>query len=559
MLIADEALPDLPVRAVLPQVLAALATPARRCWSRRPAPARPRSCRWPWPARRRPGRGRRAAPGRRPGRRPADGRAARRAGRPAGRLHRARRPPGVPGHRVEVVTTGVLVRRLQRDPELAGTAVVILDECHERHLDSDLALAFLVEVRAALRPDLRLLATSATADADRLAAVLGARARWSTADGPAVPGRGALVARRRARSPRRSGCGSTPGCSTTWPPPSGGRWPTGDGDVLVFLPGAGEIDAVAGRLRGVGADVVAAARPPVRRRPGRRAAPGPRRRVVLATAVAESSLTVPGVRAVVDAGLSRVPRMDHARGLGALVTVPVSPGAAAQRAGRAGREAPGRVYRCWSAGPARPAAGPARAGDRRRRPDRLRAGPGAVGPPRRRRPGPARPAAGRRAADRAGHAARPRRGRRGRPGHRARPRPGRRRPASAAGPRPARRRRRWWARAGPPRSSRCSPRTGRPATTWSPPGGGPAATDDPAWRAEVRRLTAAVDRAPATGPPRLDRGRPRTADGRDAGDAGRRTAGGGSACRTIWRPGWSSGWRTRSGWPGRASPAAGRT
>ena len=77
--------------------------------------------------------------------------------------------------------------------------------------------------------------------------------------------------------------------------------------------------------------------------------PAARRRVVLATAVAESSLTVPGVRAVVDAGLSRVPRMDHARGLGALVTVPVSRAAAEQRAGRAGREAPGRVYRCWSA------------------------------------------------------------------------------------------------------------------------------------------------------------------------------------------------------------------
>ena len=75
---------------------------------------------------------------------------------------------------VEVVTTGVLVRRLQRDPELAGTAVVMLDECHERHLDTDLALAFLVEVRAALRPDLRLLATSATAESDRLAEVLGA-------------------------------------------------------------------------------------------------------------------------------------------------------------------------------------------------------------------------------------------------------------------------------------------------------------------------------------------------------------------------------------------------
>jgi ATP-dependent helicase HrpB len=248
---------------------------------------------------------------------------------------------------VEVVTTGVLVRRLQRDPELAGTAAVILDECHERHLDSDLALAFLVEVRAELRPGLRLLATSATADARRLAEVLGevptvaaeARlfpvdVRWSPPAGPIAPPLGLRVDPRLldhvAATTRRA-------------------LADGDGDVLVFLPGAREIDTVAGRLAGVDAEVLALHG----RQPGsiQDAAlrPGPRRRVVLATAVAESSLTVPGVRAVVDAGLSRVPRMDHARGLGALVTVPVSRAAAVQRAGRAGREAPGRVYRCWSA------------------------------------------------------------------------------------------------------------------------------------------------------------------------------------------------------------------
>jgi ATP-dependent helicase HrpB len=259
---------------------------------------------------------------------------------------------------VEVVTTGVLVRRLQRDPELAGTAVVILDECHERHLDSDLALAFLIEVRAALRPDLKVLATSATADSERLAELLGgsgpapvvtAYARsypvdvvWSPPPAPVAPPHGLRVDPRLldhvAATVRRA---------------------LDDGDVLAFLPGAGEIGAVAGRLRGIGADVV----PLHGRQSGatQDAAlrPGPRRRVVLATAVAESSLTVPGVRAVVDAGLSRVPRMDHARGLGALVTVPVSRAAAEQRAGRAGREAPGRAYRCWSAAqherlPARP-------------------------------------------------------------------------------------------------------------------------------------------------------------------------------------------------------------
>jgi ATP-dependent helicase HrpB len=245
---------------------------------------------------------------------------------------------------VEVVTTGVLVRRLQRDPELAGTATVIIDECHERHLDTDLALAFLVEARAALRPDLHLVATSATADARRLAEVLGGaptvtaearlfpvEVRWSPPAGPVAPPHGLRVDPRLldhvAATTRRA-------------------LAEGDGDVLVFLPGAREIDAVAGRLPGAEVIALHGRQPASTQDAALR--PGPRRRVVLATAVAESSLTVPGVRSVVDAGLSRVPRMDHARGLGALVTVPVSRAAAEQRAGRAGREAPGRVYRCWS-------------------------------------------------------------------------------------------------------------------------------------------------------------------------------------------------------------------
>ncbi|WP_328478603.1 ATP-dependent helicase HrpB [Actinoplanes sp. NBC_00393] len=247
---------------------------------------------------------------------------------------------------VEVVTTGLLVRRLQSDPELAGTTTVVLDECHERHLDSDLALAFLVEVRAALRPELRLLATSATADSDRLAAVLGgapvltAHARthpveviWAPPSGPIAPPLGLRVDPRLldhvAATTRRA-------------------LAEDDGDVLVFLPGAREIDTVARRLGGVDAEVLTLHGRQSGATQDAALRAGPRRRVVLATAVAESSLTVPGVRAVVDAGLSRVPRMDHARGLGALATVPVSRSSAEQRAGRAGREAPGRVYRCWS-------------------------------------------------------------------------------------------------------------------------------------------------------------------------------------------------------------------
>ena len=243
--------------------------------------------------------------------------------------------------RIEVVTSGLLLRRLMADPELDGVHTVLLDECHERHLDADLLLALLLDARAGLRPDLRLLATSATVATDRLAEMLG----------------GAAVVRVEART--------FPVATTYLPPARGERIETcvaravrravqdGDGDVLAFLPGVPEIRRTAGLLADVGpADV------DVVQLHGRLPAaeqdlaltPGPRRRVVLATAVAESSLTVPGVRAVVDAGLARTPRTDHRRGLAGLVTVRVSAAVAEQRAGRAGREAPGRVYRCWPEG-----------------------------------------------------------------------------------------------------------------------------------------------------------------------------------------------------------------
>ncbi|MFF7605203.1 ATP-dependent helicase HrpB [Streptomyces parvulus] len=249
--------------------------------------------------------------------------------------------------RVEVVTTGVLLQRLQRDQELTGVDVVVLDECHERHLDADTTAAFLWDVRQALRPELRLVAASATTDAEGWAGLLGGapvvEARgvshpvevvWSPPARPVRPPHGmrvdpALLAHvasvvRRALAER-------------------------DGDVLCFLPGVGEISRVAGQLGGLGdVDVLQVH--------GRASAavqdavlvPGARRRVVLATSVAESSLTVPGVRVVVDAGLAREPRVDHARGLSALTTVRASRAAARQRAGRAGREAPGVVYRCWT-------------------------------------------------------------------------------------------------------------------------------------------------------------------------------------------------------------------
>ncbi|MBB4905577.1 ATP-dependent helicase HrpB [Actinophytocola algeriensis] len=237
--------------------------------------------------------------------------------------------------RIEVVTTGLLVRRLQHDPALDGVDTVLLDEIHERHLDADLLLTLLLDARAGLRPDLRLLATSATVATDRIATLLG--------DGTPV-----IEAHVR-----------TYPVTTTYTPPARRErieqlvartvhtaLSEQDGDVLVFLPGAAEINRVTGLLSGV-RTVPLHGRLPAAKQDAA-LTPGTARRVVLATAVAESSLTVPGVRAVVDSGLARVPRMDHRRGLAGLVTTRVSVSVAEQRAGRAGREAPGRVYRCWA-------------------------------------------------------------------------------------------------------------------------------------------------------------------------------------------------------------------
>ena len=212
-----------------------------------------------------------------------------------------------PRTRVEVVTTGLLVQRLQHDPELAGIDAVLLDECHERHLDSDLALAFAVEVRAALRPDLLLLAMSATVEADRLAALLGggaARPRWSPPSRRCT--RSTVPGRRRPPGRPPHGLRVDPRLLDHVAGTVRRAVDERDGDLLVFLPGAARSPAVTGRLaelRGV-ADVV----PLHGRQAGRdqdaALRPAGRRRVVLATAVAESSLTVPGVRVVVDAGLS---------------------------------------------------------------------------------------------------------------------------------------------------------------------------------------------------------------------------------------------------------------
>ncbi|MBT2450131.1 ATP-dependent helicase HrpB [Streptomyces sp. ISL-43] len=257
-----------------------------------------------------------------------------------------------PGTVVEVVTTGVLLQRLQRDQELSGTDLVILDECHERHLDADTVAAFLLDVRENLRPELRLVAASATTDA----------AGWARVLGRGSPGGAAPVV---------EAAGVSYPVETVWAPPARPvRPPHGmrvdpaqlthvasvvrralaerSGDVLCFLPGVGEIARVAGQLGAAGAEVLQIhGRAPAAVQDAA-LSPSPHRRVILSTAVAESSLTVPGVRIVVDSGLAREPRVDHARGLGALATVRASRAAGRQRAGRAGREAPGTVYRCWA-------------------------------------------------------------------------------------------------------------------------------------------------------------------------------------------------------------------
>lgn len=250
--------------------------------------------------------------------------------------------------RVEVVTTGLLLRRLQHDPELVGVGAVVLDEVHERHLDADLTLALLVDVRAHLREDLSLVAMSATVEAERTAALLG--------DSPVIHVPGALHPVEVVWCPLPAGArrtderGITPAFHDHVAATVRRALAGHQGDVLVFVPGVAEVEATVRRLAGVDAAVLALHGRLSGAEQDRAFSEGPRRRVIVSTAVAESSLTVPGVRVVVDAGFSREPRTDHRRGLASLVTVAVSRAAAEQRAGRAGRLGPGAVLRCWSEG-----------------------------------------------------------------------------------------------------------------------------------------------------------------------------------------------------------------
>mgnify|MGYP000513027729 CR=1 FL=1 len=245
--------------------------------------------------------------------------------------------------RIEVVTEGILTRRLQNDPELAGVGAVIFDEFHERSLNADLGLALCLEVAGALRDDLILVAMSATLDAEPVAALMDAP--MVTSQGRSYPVETRWLERSlgpKARIPEATVDLVTQAVAET------------EGGVLVFLPGEGEIRRVEGLLSGrlpsdcqirplFGAMEFAAQRAAIQP-----AATG--RKVVLATSIAETSLTIQDIRVVVDAGRARRSRFDPSSGMSQLVTERVTRAEATQRAGRAGRVAEGICYRLWTKG-----------------------------------------------------------------------------------------------------------------------------------------------------------------------------------------------------------------
>ncbi|CUX83994.1 MAG: ATP-dependent helicase HrpB [Roseibaca calidilacus] len=243
--------------------------------------------------------------------------------------------------RIEVVTEGILTRMLQSDPELTGVGAVIFDEFHERSLNADLGLALTYEVRSALRPDLVLLVMSATLDADPVAALLD-DAPILTAQGRAFPVETRWLDRPRRKEERFENAAAAlvlDAAAQT------------EGAILVFLPGEGEIRRVASLLEGrvpggairplYGALPMAAQRAAI-------APDATARKIVLATSIAETSLTIEDVRVVVDCGLARRARFDPGTGMSRLVTERVTRAEATQRAGRAGRVAEGVCFRMWA-------------------------------------------------------------------------------------------------------------------------------------------------------------------------------------------------------------------
>lgn len=267
------------------------------------------------------------------------------AGEPVGRTigYRTRMDSRVSAAtRIDVVTEGIFTRMLVADPELPGVAAVLFDEVHERSLDSDLALALVLEAREALRPDLRLLLMSATLDGAGYDTIISDLVHIES-QGRMFPveqrhiGRNAEVRIEDAMAAAvRTALAEEPG------------------SVLAFLPGAAEIERTAEHLAerlppDVDLHRLYGAREGTDQRAAIAAAPAGRRKVVLATSIAETSITIDGVRVVIDSGLARRPRYDRSVGLTRLVTERASQAAVTQRAGRAGRTAPGVAIRLWEA------------------------------------------------------------------------------------------------------------------------------------------------------------------------------------------------------------------
>ncbi|WP_369025518.1 ATP-dependent helicase HrpB [Qipengyuania sp. RANM35] len=245
--------------------------------------------------------------------------------------------------RILVVTEAIFVNTILADPELEGVSAVLFDEAHERHLDSDLGLALALESRSVLREDLRVLVMSATIDGARFATLLGG-------DTPVIESEG------RAHPLRIEWLGSSPQerIEDAMTSAIATAWKQEEGDILAFLPGVGEIERTRERLetRLPSALVLPlhGQIEPAGQRAAIRRDPEGRRRIVLATAIAETSLTLDGVSVVVDAGLSRRAEFDRAAGTTHLVTHRASQAASAQRAGRAARQGPGVAYRLWEEG-----------------------------------------------------------------------------------------------------------------------------------------------------------------------------------------------------------------
>lgn len=240
--------------------------------------------------------------------------------------------------RILVLTDGIFRNRIQSDPELSGVSAVLFDEVHERGLDSDFGLALALDAQGGLRPDLRLLAMSATLDGTRFATLMDAPVIES--EGRAHP----LTLRhigRRAEASIEAEMASAIRCALA----------EEDGDVLAFLPGVAEIERTVERLAGLPDSVwlhrLHGQVDPAAQRSALAPAPLCQRKLILATNIAETSLTIDGVRVVVDSGLARRARYDRAAGVTRLVTERASQAAATQRAGRAARQGPGVAYRLW--------------------------------------------------------------------------------------------------------------------------------------------------------------------------------------------------------------------